>query len=88
MRRPNIASAGVDLAFAALALVSGWLGAPAIYAAMLFAGSVAAWAWTRRAALAAMPARTRFTQGGIAVAMIAVVMALAYWIGLALGGHT
>ena len=87
MRRPNIASAGVDFAFAALALVSGWLGATLIYAAMIFVGAVAAWAWTRRSALARMEPAQRATKGALALAMLAVVLGLAYWIGLALGGH-
>jgi hypothetical protein len=87
-KRPNIGSAGSDLAFALLALIVGWAGLPALVAAMVFGGALAAWAWTRRRPLMAMPMRQRLTQGAIAVAMIAVVLALAYWIGLMLGGHT
>lgn len=87
-RRINVASAGADLAFALLALVAGLFGAPPMYAAMVIAGSVAAWGWTRRAPLAAMEPARRLTQGAIAVAMIAVVLGLAYWIGLIFGGHT
>ena len=86
-RRPNIGSAGSDLAFALLALIAGWVGLAPIYAAMVFVGALAAWGWTRRRPLAALPMRQRLVQGAIAVAMIAAVLALAYWIGLALGGH-
>ena len=87
-RRINIASAGADLAFALLALAAGLLDAPLMYAAMVFVGAVAAWAWTRRGPLAAMDPARRITQGAVAVAMIAAVLGLAYWIGLIFGGHT
>ncbi len=86
-RRPNIASAASDFALALLALIAGFLGAPLVFAVLLFAAAVTVWGWTRRRALAAMPAGRRSTQGAIALAMIAVVLALAYWIGLATGGH-
>jgi hypothetical protein len=88
MRRPNIASAGADLVFALLALVVGLAGAPLLYAALVFAGAVAVWAWTRRAALARMAWSQRVTNGALALAMLAVVLGLAYWMGLMLGGHT
>ena len=88
MRKPNIASAGWDLAFAVLALIAGLLGATIPYALGVFAAAVIAWGWMRRNALAALPATQRFVQGSIAVVMIAVVLAIAYWIGLMLGGHT
>jgi lipopolysaccharide export LptBFGC system permease protein LptF len=42
----------------------------------------------RRNSLAALPLAQRFVQGAIALVMIAVVLGLAYWIGLMLGGHT
>ncbi len=87
-RRPNIGSAGSDLAFALLALIAGWVGLAPLWGVMVFAAAVAAWGWTRRRPLAAMPLKTRLTQGAIAVAMIAVVLALAYWIGTMLGGTT
>ncbi|MEZ5955930.1 MAG: hypothetical protein R3C27_01775 [Hyphomonadaceae bacterium] len=87
-RRPNIGSAGSDLGFALLALISGWVGLAPIFPVLVFATAVASWAWTRRRPLMAMPLNTRLTQGAIAIAMIAVVLALAYWIGLGIGGHT
>lgn len=87
-RRPNIASAGWDFAFAILALIAGWLGASLPYAFGVFAAAVIAWAWMRRNSLAALPLTQRFVQGAIALVMIAVVLGLAYWIGLMLGGHT
>ncbi|WP_257756544.1 hypothetical protein [Candidatus Viadribacter manganicus] len=37
--------------------------------------------------MAALPLNQRLIQGAISVTMIAVVVALAYWIGLGLGGH-
>jgi uncharacterized iron-regulated membrane protein len=87
-RRPNIGSAGTDFGFALLALVAGWIGLPTFYAAIVVVGALAAWVWTRRRPLAAMSMQQRLVQGAIAVVMIAVVLAIAYWIGLALGGHT
>ena len=88
MRKPNIASAGWDFAFAVLALIAGWVGATAPYAIGVFVAASIAWAWLRRNSLAALPLSQRFVQGAIALVMIAVVLAIAYWIGLALGGHT
>lgn len=87
-RRPNIASAGWDFAFAVLALIAGWLGASLPYAIGVFLAASVAWAWLRRNSLAALPVMQRFVQGAIALVMIAVVLGLAYWVGLMLGGHT
>jgi len=87
-RRPNIGSAGSDLGFALLALISGWVGLAPIFPILVFVAAIASWAWTRRRPLKAMPLNSRLTQGAIAIAMIAVVLALAYWIGLGIGGHT
>lgn len=87
-RRPNIGSAGSDLAFALLALISGWVGLAPPFPVLVFAAAVASWGWTRRRPLMAMPLRRQLMQGAIAIAMIAVVLALAYWIGLGIGGHT
>ena len=86
-RRPNIGSAGSDLAFALLALISGWAGLSPLLPVLVFAAAVASWGWTRRRPLAALPLNRRLIQGAISVTMIAVVVALAYWIGLGLGGH-
>ena len=86
-RRPNIGSAGSDLAFALLALIAGWAGLSPLVAVMVFVGALASWGWTRRRPLIAMPLGPRLTQGAIAIAMIAMVLGLAYWIGTILGGH-
>lgn len=86
--KPNLKGAGADLGFALAAFVVGLLGAPLFGAGLVFLGAVAAWAWTRRRPLAVMAPARRFMQGAIAVAMIAAVLALAYWIGLRLGGHS
>lgn len=86
-RRPNLAAAGADFAFAALAFASGWAGAPLAYALLVFAAAAAVWAWTRRAALRAMaPARLLFNTA-LALAMIAVVLGGVYWLGLLLKGQ-
>lgn len=87
-RRPNIGSAGSDLAFSLLVLISGWAGLAPLFPVLVFAAAVASWGWTRRRPLMAMPLRRQLMQGAIAIAMIAVVLALAYWIGLGIGGHT
>ena len=87
-RRPNIGSAGSDLAFALLALIAGWVGLAPVFAFGVFAAAVSSWGWTRRRPLMALPLGARLTQGAIAIAMIAVVSGVAYWIGLGLGGHT
>lgn len=87
-KRPNIASAGADLAFAALALVAGLAGAAPLYAAAVFVGSVIVWGWTRRHALGRMAMQQRLTQGAIALVMLAAVIGVMYWIGLTFGGHT
>jgi hypothetical protein len=86
-RRPNIGSAASDLAFALLALIAGWAGLSVLFPALVLVCALASWGWTRRRPLMAMPLKSRLTQGAIAIAMIAVVLALAYWIGLGLGGH-
>lgn len=88
MRRPNIASAGADLAFTALALIAGCLGATLAQAALIFLAAAAVWAWTRWRVLAGVALAQRATNSALALAMIAVVLSLAYWMGLMLGGHT
>lgn len=86
-QKPNIRTAGVDLAFLALALVAGWLNAPLWGAGLIIAAAIGAWWFTRRNALARMSPRRRLSQSAIALAMLAGVLALFYWIGLTFGGH-
>jgi hypothetical protein len=88
MRRPSIGSAAIDLALAVLALVAGLFGAPAMAAAAGFAGAVLIWAITRWGALSRMAPMQRLTQSALALAMLAVVLGLFYWLGLMLGGYT
>jgi O-antigen/teichoic acid export membrane protein len=85
-RRPNIAAAAADVALALLALASGWAGAPLAYAGLVFLGAALVWAWTRRAALREMNRERLLTNTALALAMLAVVMAGAYWLGLQLRG--
>ena len=87
-RRPNIGSAASDLAFALLALIAGWVGLSLVFPTLVLVCALVSWGWTRRQPLAALPLKRRLIQGAISVTMIAVVVALAYWIGLGLGGHT
>jgi len=87
-KKPNIRTAGVDLAFLVVALIAGWLNAPIWGAGALIVAAIAAWWFTRRDALARMSPQNRLVQGAIALAMLAGVLALSYWIGLTFGGHT
>ncbi len=87
MRKPNIRSAVADFGFLAVIFVAGLAGAAAPVALLIFAVALITWWWTRRAALAQMALRTRLTQSALAILMLAAVMGLFYWIGLALGGH-
>lgn len=87
MRRPNIASAGVDLVGLVAALLLGLFGGTLWHAGALFVVVLALWGWTRRKALAAMPMVRRVTNGAVALVMLGVVLGLFYWIGLAVGGH-
>ena len=88
IRKPNIRSAGVDLAFLVAAHVAGWLNAPFWGVGAIIVAATAAWWWTRRAALAQMTLARRLTQSALALAMLAGVLALFYWMGLNFGGHT
>lgn len=87
-RSPNIRTAAGELACLVLALIAGWAGASWSLFGLLLAGTVLVWWWTRRAALAAMPLRRRIIQTALALMMLGVVLALFYWIGLMVGGHT
>lgn len=87
-QKPNIRTAGLDLAFLIAAHVAGWLNAPAWGAGAIIAVAVGAWWYTRRDALARMTPQHRLAQSAIALAMLAGVLALFYWMGLTFGGHT
>lgn len=87
-RKPNIRTAGVDLAFLVIALVAGWLNAPLWGAGAIIAAAIGVWWFTRQNALARMSPQNRLVQSAIALAMLAGVLALFYWIGLTFGGHT
>jgi hypothetical protein len=87
-KRPNIRTAGVDLAFLVIALIAGWADAPLWAAGLIIAAAIGAWWRTRRRALSQMSPRNRLTQGAIALAILAGVLALFYWMGLTFGGHT
>jgi hypothetical protein len=86
LRRPNIRSAGIDLALAAAALAAGLADAPPTYAAVGFLLAAAIWAGTRWAMLARMPWPQRLTSAALALAMLAVVLGGGYWLGLQLKG--
>lgn len=86
-KKPNIRSAAVDFGFLAVAFIAGLAGAGVFVALLVYVAAVIAWWWTRRTALAQMPLRMRLTQSAIAVLMLAVVMGIFYWIGLAIGGN-
>jgi hypothetical protein len=73
--------------FAAAALISGLAGAPFLAAFLVFLSAALVWGWTRRNVLARMDWRMQATNGALALGMLAVVLGLAYWIGLTFGGH-
>ncbi len=77
-----------DLGLALAALLGGWAGAPLAAAGALFLVAVAIWGWTRRRALARLALRERLLQSAVALAMLAVVLGIFYFLGLSLGGHT
>ena len=87
-KKPNIRTAGVDLAFLAVALIAGWLNVPLWGAGAVIAAAIGAWWFTRRETLARMSVQNRLVQSAIALIMLAGVLALFYWIGLTFGGHT
>jgi hypothetical protein len=74
--------------FAAVALIVGIAGLPVSTLVLVFATAVAVWAWTRRASLGAMNMRMRLVNSALALIMFGVVLGLAHFIGLVLGGHT
>ncbi|HRO02127.1 MAG TPA: hypothetical protein PLS69_00775 [Terricaulis sp.] len=86
-KKPNIRTAGIDLAFLLAAHIAGWLNTPTWAMGLLIAAAIGAWWFTRRHALARMDLRTRTYQSAIALAMLAGVLALFYWMGLTFGGH-
>jgi hypothetical protein len=86
-RKPNLAAAGADFGFAVLALVLGWIGTPLAGFALCLLAAMAAWASLRWPALSAMALSTRLTNTALALLMIGAVLGVAYWLGLALGGH-
>jgi hypothetical protein len=88
LRKPNISSAAVDLASAAVALGLGFAGAPPFGAGLVFVAAALVWGWTRRDVLARMDWRQRATNGALALGMLGVVLGVLYWIGLTFGGHT
>lgn len=88
MRKPNIRSAAADFGFLAVSLIAGLAGAAWPVALLVCALATLTWWWTRRAALAQMPLRVRLTQSAIALVMLAALLGIFYWIGLAFGGHT
>jgi hypothetical protein len=88
MRRPNFVAALADFGFAVVALVLGWFGASLAAFALCLAAAIAAWAALRWASLRQMPLSPRLTNTALALLMIGAVLGGAYWIGLALGGHT
>ena len=86
-RRPNIANAGADLAFAVIAFVAGIAGAPLWGAALVAFAAALVWYWTRRVALARMDANQRAASVAVALAVLFIVLGGAYWAGLAIRGN-
>lgn len=87
-RKPNFVAALADFGFAVVALVLGWFGAPAAAIVLCVAAAMSAWAVLRWASLRQMPITLRLSNTALALIMIGAVLGGAYWLGLALGGHT
>ena len=80
MRRPNLRNAILEVGVAAASFVAGLAGSLAV-AGAIAAVAIAHWAWTRRAALAAMEASRRWPQVAIALAVMLGVVAVCYGLG-------
>jgi hypothetical protein len=85
-RRPNLGVAAAELAFAAAMFVCGFAGAPLWVAGLVAAAMLVYWTWTRRVALNRLRGANWAIQAFAAVAVMIIVLAGAYWLGLALKG--
>jgi hypothetical protein len=85
-RRPHLGNAAVELGFAAASFVCGVMGAPVWAAGLVALVMLVYWVWSRRATLSRYKGADLAVQAGLGVAVLIVVLAVLYGIGLALRG--
>jgi hypothetical protein len=85
-RRPNLRLAAAELGFAAAAFACGLLDAPFWLVVLVAFAMLAFWTWSRRVALNRLRGASWMIQAFVAVAVMIIVLAGAYWAGLALKG--
>jgi hypothetical protein len=85
-RRPNVRNAAMELGFVAAAFGCGLANAPFWAVAMVAFVTLAYWSWSRRVALNRLRGAQWAVQSAIAITLIIIVLAGAYWLGLALKG--
>ena len=85
-RRPSLTRFAAELGFLAAAFLCGVLDAPVWIAVLVAFAMLAYWSWTRRVALNRLRGAQWAAQTAIAIAVMIIVLASAYWLGLALRG--
>ena len=85
-RRPSLARFVVELGFIVAEFACGVLFAPVWLAGLVAFAMLAYWSWTRRVALNRLRGARWATQTLIAIAVMIIVLAGAYWLGLATRG--
>ena len=81
-RKPNLASAAVELGFVVAAFACGLFYAPVWVSGLVAFAMLAYWSWTRRVQLNRLRGWKWARQSLIAVAAISVALAGAYGLGL------
>ncbi len=85
-RRPSLARFATELGFIFAAFLCGVLDAPVWVTGLVAFAMLAYWSWTRRVALNRLRGAQWATQTAIAIAVMIIVLAGAYWLGLGLRG--
>lgn len=85
-RKPNLANAGVDLAFAVASFACGASGFPAWTLGAVILAMIVTWGWSRRGVFSRMNATQVAVQVAVGVTILVLVLAGAYWLGLAIRG--
>lgn len=86
VRRPALSVAAAELGFLVAAFACGVVDAPIWLVGIVAFAMLAYWSWSRRVALNRLRGAQWMTQTLIAVTLMIVVVAGAYWAGLALKG--
>ena len=85
-RRPSLARFAVELGFIAGAFLCGVLDAPVWITGLVAFAMLAYWSWTRRVALNRLRGAQWAMQTMLAIAVMIIVLAGAYWLGLGFRG--